>query len=164
MKSKCLLLLICLLFLNGCSLVILGITQNRIDALQEKMLYKDKGVLFAIGQDKTLPFQSTANKEIIVHVKVKSIKPLSDAEKAGLMTGDVIPDAQAAGRSRAQRMHFRDLGDDQAGAAFGPAVDISQVRFTDCAVLIAESCSHRRHDQPVGNFQILNTDWRKQVL
>jgi S1-C subfamily serine protease len=46
--------------------------------------------LFAIGQDKTLPFQSTANKEIIVHVKVKSIKPLSDAEKAGLMAGDEI--------------------------------------------------------------------------
>ena len=90
MKSKCLLLLICLLFLNGCSLVILGITQNRIDALQEKMLYRDKGVLFAIGQDKTLPFQSTANKEIIVHVKVKSIKPLSDAEKAALMAGDEI--------------------------------------------------------------------------
>jgi len=36
MKSKCLLLLICLLFLNGCSLVILGITQNRKRPLEEQ--------------------------------------------------------------------------------------------------------------------------------
>jgi hypothetical protein len=49
-------------------------------------------------------------------------------------------------------MYFSDFGDDESGAALNPAFDISQVCFTDGAVIIAKGCAHGRHHHPIRYF------------
>jgi hypothetical protein len=58
-------------------------------------------------------------------------------------------------------MDFSDLSYYKPGAALSPAFDISQVCFTDGAVIIAEGCAHGRHDYPIMYFQGSNLDGRQ---
>jgi Periplasmic protease len=73
----CVVLLYCF-FLSGCAFIAMGMsasTQTQVDAIREKIIAKDRGVVFDMSSSV---------------VKVKSIRPQSDADKAGLQVGDEI--------------------------------------------------------------------------
>ncbi len=76
----------------------------------------------------------------------------------------VIPDADASRGGGTQRVHLRDLRDDEPCAALGPAPDIGQVCFADGVVGITESRSHGGHHQTIRNFQGTDFDGRQQML
>ena len=89
--------LLYLLFLSGCSLMAMGgagfmaeSTQVQISLIQEKMISKERGILFDIIEEDPLPGMLQTSTPPNIHVKVKSICPQSDAEKAGLQSGDEI--------------------------------------------------------------------------
>jgi hypothetical protein len=62
----------------------------------------------------------------------------------------VIPGAQTAGGGTTQGVHFRDLRNDQSGAALGTAFDIGQVCLTHRTVVVPQGRAHGRHDDAVG--------------
>lgn len=69
-------------------------TAAELAKTQEKMIYIERGVSFEniieYGTPKKQYDGQPADSGIILHIKVKSIKPQSDAEKAGLQVGDEI--------------------------------------------------------------------------
>ena len=78
-------------FLAGCSITAMGMsayTQTQIILVQEKMIFKDKGIMFDLIQDTAKQLDSQSSD--YVRVNVIFVRPQSDAEKAGLQKGDEI--------------------------------------------------------------------------
>lgn len=92
--KKLILLLLCL-SLTGCSMAltaaVASFTQNQIALIQSKMIYKERGVYFDITRENvsTTPQYSQPTGDKFV-VKVRSVRPESDAQKAGLKVGDEV--------------------------------------------------------------------------
>jgi hypothetical protein len=76
----------------------------------------------------------------------------------------VVPDRPGLGRCGPQRMHLRDLRDDEPGPALGPAPHVGQVGLADGAVLVAQPRPHGRHDESVAKFQGFDANGRQQVF
>ena len=92
---KKLFLCFALLFLSGCSMAAVGMsayTQSKVTMMQEKLIAKERGVVFdiiySLQQSSGGTQQQRGDTKDII--KVKSIRPQSDAEKAGLQSGDEI--------------------------------------------------------------------------
>jgi C-terminal processing protease CtpA/Prc len=95
--KRLLLIVICLLyisFLTGCSMAAMGMSayaQTQVIMMQEKMIAKDIGVIFDLIQDNSNSQTGAQSRDTsIVKVNVISVRPQSDAEKAGLQKGDEI--------------------------------------------------------------------------
>ena len=87
----------CLLYISfsiGCSLAAIGAsayTQTQVILVQEKMIAKDRGVIFdLLYNPKSQMDEQSGDTEADVIVKVNFVRPQSDAAKAGLQKGDEI--------------------------------------------------------------------------
>jgi S1-C subfamily serine protease len=82
-------------FLTGCSVAAIGMsayTHTQLILVQEKMIVKDRGVMFDLIQDNSnnQPDSQSKDSNTDVRVKVIFVRPQSDAEKVGLQKGDEI--------------------------------------------------------------------------